>query len=766
MRKIKNVILVAQLMSLFIAQAAAEDSEQLYLDIYINERLVQEMYAIERRGDAFYATLQSTSWLPQLDNRTPIGQPVNLCQIAQAQCRFERSTLRLYVDFPASAFNSQRFSYGYREIPEINRLSATLVNYDAYYAALPSGESYLDVVHQARHSGKFGIFETNGVYRQPLEQSHMNDDKSSEYVRFESSWQYNDEKRMRSYRIGDFVTAPSQVGRQARMAGVQISTDFTLDPSFVSYPFPEFVGEAVLPSAIDIFVNNSRQFSGAIEPGPYIVDSGSALVGLNEATILTRDIRGNLTSRSLSFYFTPNLLRQGVSSYSAQFGYLRNDFGLASNEYDDRLTSVGDFAYGLNNSNTLAARIEYSSLLKNLGVEWRASLATYGVVSLAAAYGQSGEQSGFLWKAGYRYTNRKWGMLFEHTQRETDYSDLATISNSQRYRSESRANFSYGLDRGQIGIGYFSIKPVGRPRERLLSGFASRTLGNFNLSLSTSYDFESKGKSINLYLSLPFGNRGRASVRHSKANSSNANTVATYTSSRGLEQNFNYGVAYGLQSKNYTANATYRSQFAELSAGQSRTAIGKTTWGRLNGSMVWVDSEFFFTNRITDSFVLVDTDGFADIPVRKENQLIGTTNKNGRLLVAGVNSYNTARFSLDAETLPINTRITSNRASTAAARKIGAKVAFQIGYSNAALVILTDGEQPLSLGSRARLNGAADELVIGWDGEVYIENLASSNTLEVTTVSGKRCHIEFDFEAKPDVIPVLGPFLCKEESPQ
>lgn len=766
MRKIKNVIIVAQLMSLFIAPAAAEDIEQLYLDIYINDRLVQEMYAIERRGGAFYATLQSTSWLPQLNSRTPIGQPVNLCQIAQAQCRFERASLRLYIDFPASAFNSQRFSYGYREIPEINRLSATLVNYDAYYASLPSGESYLDLVHQARHSGHFGIFETNGVYRQPLEQNHVNDTKPSEYVRFETSWQYNDEEKMRSYRIGDFVTAPSQVGRQARMAGLQITSDFTLDPAFVSYPFPEFVGEAVLPSAIDIFVNSSRQYSGTVEPGPFIVDSGSALVGLNEATILTRDIRGNLTSRSLIFYFTPNLLREGVSSYSAQLGYLRNDFGIASNGYDNRLTSVADFAYGLNNSNTLAGRVEYNSLVKNLGIEWRASLATYGIFSLAAAYGKSGEQAGFLWKAGYRYTNRKWGVLFEHTQREANYSDLATFANSQVYRSESRANFSYGLDRGQVGVGYFSIKPLGRPRERLLSVFASRTLGNFNVSLNTSYDFESKGKSMNLYVSLPLGNRGRASVRHSNTNSSTTNTVATYTSSRGLEQNFNYGVAYGFQSKNYTINTTYRTQFSELSAGQSRTAIGETTWGRLNGSMVWVDKEFFFTNRITDSFVLVDTDGFADIPVRKENQLIGTTNKNGRLLVAGVNSYNTARFSLDAETLPINTRITSNRASIAAARKIGAKIEFQIGYSNAALVVLTDDGQPLSLGSRARLNGAADELVIGWDGEIYIENLASSNTLEITTVSGKRCYIEFDFEAKSDVIPVLGPFLCKEESSQ
>ncbi|MBR0344417.1 MAG: fimbrial biogenesis outer membrane usher protein, partial [Rudaea sp.] len=97
--------------------------------------------------------------------------------------------------------------------------------------------------------------------------------------------------------------------------------------------------------------------------------------------------------------------------------------------------------------------------------------------------------------------------------------------------------------------------------------------------------------------------------------------------------------------------------------------------------------------------------------------------------------------------------------------RAGAVVEFGLRRMRAALLILHDAQQrPIALGSRARLEGAAAETPVGFDGEVYLENLQDHNVVRVRTDQGV-CRVSFDYPAvAAGTVPRLGPLACAKET--
>lgn len=736
--------------------------EVLFLEVYVNGRPAESLLRIEREAQSFRAEVDHPLWLPEQIRAQAQGS-VDLCALASVQCEYDSTRQRLDLTFPAELFDVQHFAFGTRELPPLSRIGSGLLNYDAYYANLGTNEEFLDVIHQFRISGEYGIFESNGNWQKELGHRDPTLELESRYTRYHTFWHYNDEAKMRFYRVGDFVTAPSMMGRQARLGGFQIASDFSLNPSFLSYPFPELSGSSVLPSDVEVFINSNRLYSGNLEPGPYTIGATNTLVGLNQATVLTRDIRGNLTQRTLQFYFAPELLRKGVSSYSLQLGALRENYGAESNDYAKNALMIGNYRYGLTDNHTFGTHFEFGDGLKNMSAEWETNLQTRGIFSLGLAYGERNEQQGISWQASYRFTDRKWGLFLEHREREEGYQDLVNFANTASFSSESRVNLSFPLQRGQFGIGYFSLKPFSRPKEELISGYFSRAFGNVNATLNASYDYQSGNTSANLYISIPLGRKGRTSVRQSHSSSDPAQTLLSYTSASSVENRLKYGFTTAIQRENYSVYGSYRTDSVELSSGASRSVFNDMLWARVAGSVVYTQNELFLGNRIIDGFAIVDTGDFANVPVRKENQLIGSTNDDGKLLVSGLNAYNLSRFAIDSTTLPINTSLESPTANVATARNMGALVEFPIAYSHAALLLLEHENKPVSVGSPVTLNDHPELHYVGWEGELYLEGLQQQNSLTIE-LNDSTCRVTFTFDAVDDVIPVIGPLNCIKEN--
>ena len=77
-----------------------------------------------------------------------------------------------------------------------------------------------------------------------------------------------------------------------RVGGLQVSRNFAIRPDLVTYPLPQFAGQAAIPSTVDLYIDNFRTQSASVNPGPFVIDNGPRINGAGQATVVTTDALG------------------------------------------------------------------------------------------------------------------------------------------------------------------------------------------------------------------------------------------------------------------------------------------------------------------------------------------------------------------------------------------------------------------------------------------------------------------------------------------
>jgi len=167
--------------------------------------------------------------------------------------------------------------------------------------------------------------------------------------------------------------------------------------------------------------------------------------------------------------------------------------------------------------------------------------------------------------------------------------------------------------------------------------------------------------------------------------------------------------------------------------------------GRLqfDGAIVLAGGGAFLSNRIYDAFGVVNV-GAPDVQVRYENNRIGKTDSRGQILLTGLRSFDRNLISIDPESLPVDTRIPVLRLMARPRYRSGVVVDFGVALqTRVALVTLHDEAGAiLPLGADARLNDGAS-FVVGYDGQVWLEDIAITNRLIVKQAGKPDCVAEF-----------------------
>src|SRR5690606_34585564 len=91
--------------------------------------------------------------------------------------------------------------------------------------------------------------------------------------------------------------------------------------------------------------------------------------------------------------------------------------------------------------------------------------------------------------------------------------------------------------------------------------------------------------------------------------------------------------------------------------GEGTSPSATTAYGSASGGLVWVRGRSHAMRRVDDAFAVVDTNGFAGVPVRLENRVVGHTDDHGLLLVSRLNAWQANRLSIDPLDLPYDTRL-------------------------------------------------------------------------------------------------------------
>lgn len=666
---------------------------------------------------------------------------------------------QLHLTVSPQYLPDQRISREGREAQKAQYDSGALLNYDLYVSGGgAAGQTQASLGHELRIFGPLGLISTTAVLRAGAGKS---------YARLDSYWRRSDQASMTTMEAGDFITRSLPWAPAVRLGGVQFSRDFSVRPDVITYPLPEFSGSAALPSTVDLVIQGQRVAGAAVNPGPFLLDTLPPINGYGEANLVVTDMVGRNVSAAMPFYISSALLRPGLTDYAVAIGAFRRNYGVRNFDYGDMAASASA-RHGISGGMTLEARAELAGDMRLIGGGAVVKLRHYGVLSAAYSRSfQNGKGGGEL-MLGYDYQTRGFSIGLRHNRRDRDYSDLGLLDRGKPTGWEhlSSATASLSLRRaGTFGIGYFDLQQENGQDARFANvAWSVPIWKKIRLYTSLSRDFAERKWTGALTLSVSLGG-GSASAGVARRENGDMMVRADYARSAPVTGGFGWNASVaddGAGTPYWRGEVQWRSQPVQLRAG----AYGQksvTGWFGASGSLVFMDDALFAANRVSDAFAVVSTNGEPGVPVRYENQLIGTTNGKGHILLPSVSAYYPGLYEIDTLSLSANVHapLVSQRVAVAAGS--GHVIAFPVEHKASGRATVRNREgAPLPAGAIATINGDRSTY-IGWDGLLYIERLMDHNRVDILLPGGEICHLAFAAKPDPgsDKILELGDLACQ-----
>ncbi|KFG94238.1 hypothetical protein GQ56_0127415 [Burkholderia paludis] len=738
----------------------------LYLEVTVNDAQGGLAHFIYLDGElwASTATLRGLGFILPAS----VPDPVRLNSLNGVQANYDTRRQTVAVIAPLSML---KLGTTVLNAPDNSRPHATaspgiLLNYNLFGTQGPQAGS-LSAFTELRAFDSSGVLSSTAL----SQATHGNGSGWQNHsVRLDTSWSTSFPDSLTTLRIGDTLTDALSWSRPTRIAGVQLGTNFTLQPYLVTAPLPSFLGSATLPSNVQLFINGLQQYSGQVPAGPFQLNTIPNINGAGNAQVVLTDALGRSTTLDFSLYDERQLLKQGLSDWSAEFGVVRENYGLTSFSYGHDPVGSGTWRYGVNDHLTVEAHAEATSRVINGGGGGALLLGSAGgVVSASLAQSAFAGHSGSQYGLGYSWRNDRFNFSASGVHTRGDYSDAATLYGPPPPNLSGQATAGYSTTHlGSFGASYVQLRYPQQEATRFASVYWFKSLGR-SLSLNLSFNQNiGNAASRSMFLVATIALEHNMTVSGSvQRNGNSTGFVVNASQSPPSEGGFSWRAAarQGNDQNGAQGEIDYLGRYGQLQAGVS--SVGQTRYGYAGatGALVLMSGDVFAARQISTGFAVVSTDGIADVPVKLENNPIGTTDSRGMLLVSPLNAYQNNLLSIDPMDLPANVRIDRVKALATPTDRAGALVRFGIAPIRAASIILHDDSgQPLPLGSRVTIKDRADSgSMTGFDGVVYLDTLDEHNTLVVHTPTGT-CEASFDYHNESRTIPEIGPLRCRKDA--
>lgn len=582
------------------------------------------------------------------------------------------------------------------------------------------------------------------------------------WLRLDTTWSTDFPARMLSLRAGDSVTGAGAWRRGVRFGGLQLATNFDTRPRMATFPQPSVRGSAVLPTTLEILLNGEPRGTANLPPGGWALEDLPVAAGSGEVTVISRDLAGREQVYTLDFYASRGLLRPGLNEFSVAAGRIRQDYGLENFEYGDAFASAG-WRRGMTDRLTFEAAAESTGDMTTAGSGFGLALPALGMVSLAAAASRDGGDQGALWQLGLERRTRRWSFGFGVQQTTPGFRQLGY--HGQEMPARRTAAASAGVDlasAGSLSLTFADQVYHDVRRSRLVQLNWMRSFdGGFNAqAFLRRLDGTNEETTLGVVFSKTLGERRTASA-------SLQSVDGQFEAVAELNQQLpaDHGAGYRLRS---TAGRSARQEaYFSANAGTlrfdgdvRRTSGGTGMSGFVGGSLAWMDG-FYAARQIRDSFAIVDTGGVPDVRVYRENQEVGRTGKDGRLLVPALRPFDVNRLSLELTDLPLDARLDHSVRHVVPFGRSGTSVDFGVVRTRSAVLHLLDAAgEPVPAGAVARAGEA--ELPVGYGGMVYLPDAAGVEILHVRWPAG-RCDARLPPLPDAEPLPDLGSVACQAD---
>ncbi len=734
----------------------------LYLQVFINGGSQGRFAHFRLRGSELWASHYA---LRRLGLILPPGtpDPVALQSLPGVRVDYDAAAQRVSIVAPLSMLNlaTTHLSNLSEGEPTPTVSPGVLFNYDLYGTHGAKGGNSLNAFTELRAFGGIGVFDTtNTVQRQA--------DGGWHAVRLDTSWRASFPNAMLDLTVGDTLTGALPWTRSTRIGGIRIGTDFALQPYRITTPLQAFLGQATLPSQVELYVNGMKAYHGQVPAGDVRLTTSPPSVGLGNARMVLTNALGQSTIRNFSFYNTSALLAPGLSNWSASLGVVRRNYGLNSFDYGHEPLLSASARYGVTDHFTGAAHTEAINGLWNasIGGVWLAGLA--GVVNASIAESDNRGVHGTQYGLGYSWNNRHFSLSFGALGTQGDYADIATRYGIGPPRLSSHASLGFSTRRaGSFSLSYIQLHYPDQDTSRYASlGWTASFGGTASVSLFANRNLEDgRDTSVTLNLGLYFGNNYQA---YASVNHQSGHTGYSVGASRlmpGGVGGFGWQVQANHDEFGNGGNAQlgYLGQYGRYAGGIIVNDGNTNAYADASGSLVFMNGDLFATRQVYNGFAVVSTGGIAGVPVTLENNVIGKTDSKGMFLVPRLNAWQRNQIGIAPLNLPPDVRIPQTTLNATPRDRSGTLVRFKLKKVRAATIILVDAAgEPLALGSHVRLKRQPDRGdIVGYGGETYLDTLHKHNTLEITTPKGKTCRVNFDYHGEKGTIPQIGPLACK-----
>jgi outer membrane usher protein len=598
---------------------------------------------------------------------------------------------------------------------------------------------------------------------------------TQEPVRGISNLVIDDRPGLIRYTLGDALVRTGTLGAGGFVGGVTVSRNYELDPYSIKTPRIGLRGSTPTPATIDVLVNGQRVRTEEVAPGTFEIDNLNVSGGSGFAGYVIRDVFGNERHVVSPFYVSGDTLAPGLEEYTYSLGFSRTAVGIESWAYG-RPVAYAYYRRGLDEHNTVGARAESSTERISAGPSFTV-LAGIGQFDLdvSGSFDAGGPLGGAA-QLGYSYSSRSFGcnliMRVNSNRYSTidlapsddrpiaDFSALLSVPIGSRVTLSYRSAVASVRDSGVFAsFGAQTSVRITNSLNWLSSGVRTkreREPAEWEVTTTVSYAFSGG------YSAVASGRVGRQheSVRLDTSKSLPSGdgfgyrasaTLADEISGEGLVQ---YQALFG----RYAARYTVYGQNPQLSADAA-------------GAIVVVPGAGVFpTLPVQSSYGVIRLAGVEGVRGYGNHQELGTTDRNGSLVVPNLLPYYGNHLSIASEDVPLEYEMYSTETVLAPPPRGVALAEFKIRiphFYRGRLSINDGGKRIVPEYGQVRIELAGEEAFspLGEEGEFELSGLDPGAHAALIEWSGGTCAFVLMLPASQDTLIDLGTLTCANPKP-
>ena len=673
--------------------------------------------------------------------------------------KFNSALQTLEIAASAEAFQGVIFGIPVRKYKPIESSPGFFMNYNVSGTEIKNSSSSVGGI-----LGFVGFNKTGSVTH---EQSLLNESSSNKSIRGNTFFKKDFPDAMESFVIGDTLSSDGDWSRPARYFGVRWSRDFLTQPGYVTYPSPSLKGSAALPSVVDVYINNQKQFQQTLTPGPFDYRNVPLTTGAGEVNLVVKDLLGRETIITKSFYTQNSMLKEGLSDFSVESGLFRNNYGTLSNDYSSPFVA-GTYRQGLTDDITGQSRFEAGADRQAIGADVTSVIGTLGSIHLATAVSKDSERdTGTLYNVGLERRTPKYLVGAQYKSYSKDYTPFAYSSLETQPKNIFNAAVTVPIYKDvATSLSYIEQTSYDTTAFRNVSLTTGITLPlNISMSVIANKSLTTdKAWFAGLNFNIPLGKDYSSSLNNSRQNNGDiintVNLTKNIPSGEGIGWGLNLSDDVTQQTRANIIVNTGSAQFSsEINQGQNNNAIRLGA----NGSLGYAEGLTFATRNIgDDSIAIVKVGDLKGIPIYNQNQIMTHTNDQGLAFVK-IRPYEKAKISIDPNTLPLDVDLNETKREPVAYAKSSVLVDFSIVRLKHVLITILKADGTfVPAGAKVVVKGQEEVFYVGRRGEVYISNLEDVSHL---TITWKENSCEFNVEYKSAEVSDsdekrIGPLKC------